>query len=240
MIKKAAFTLLAAVALATGANAQILTAFNVSGFGTAATGPTPVVDPSVTATALARNTVVFASAANSFNSNTWNITNTINYASNYIAFDITAGAANVTISSLGFAVNGSNTAPNTGMWTYFLTGATTPTDSQTPFTTLNAQPTARSLWDFTDFTLAATTTVEFRFYEFGATSINGGTAAVGGTTRIANVTTPSAPQYDLVVNGPNAAVEPLNPAAPEPSAMAIMAAAAGLFGFMIYRRNQAA
>ena len=111
-----------------------------------------------------------------------------------------------------------------------------------PLVTANAQPTARTLWDFTDFTLAASATVEFRFFEYGATAINSGsTVSAAGTTRIANVTTPSAPVYDLIVNGPNAAVEPLNPAAaPEPSALAIAAAAVGLLGLVIYRRNQAA
>lgn len=246
MINKAALTLLALVAWSAGASAQILTAFDVSGSGTTATGPSPAVVNGVTATALTRGAgVTFSSAASSFNSNNWNITGTLDTSTatgKYIYFDVTAGAAAVTLSTLQFAVNGSNTAPNTGQWGYTFDSGTTFTLGTTAnggmFTTLNAQPTAQQTWDFTDFNLASGATVEFRFFEYGATSINGGTAAVGGTTRIANITGAGNPQYDLVVNGPTAAVQPVN--APEPTTLAMLAGAAMLMGFVIYRRNQAA
>lgn len=230
---------MAAVAWATAADAQILTAFDVSGSNTST--PTQVTDASVTATPLSRTTVVAVPTSNGFNSNTWNITNTVNTSTNYIAFSITAGTSSVMVSSLGYAINGSNTAPNTGMWAYTLDGGTSFT-LQTSFTNVNAVPTARSLWDFPDFSLAASNTVQFRFFEYGTTAINSANAATaGGTTRIANVATANAPIYDLILNGPNAAVEPLNPAAaPEPSALAILATVIGLGGLIVYRRNQAA
>ncbi len=256
-MKKTALTLLATVALTAGASAQLLTAFDVSGFGNTGNtvSPTPVVGGGVTATGLTRTTVVASAANNSFSSNTWNITSTLNTATNYIAFDVTvpAGAtAPVTFSTLQFAINGSNTAPNTGTWAYTLDGGTTFTLGTTAnggaFTTLNAQPTAQALFDFADFTLAAgattaapttaAATVEFRFYEYGANSINGGAAATTGTTRIANITGAGNPQYDLVLGGPNAFVQPVN--APEPSTLAVMAGAAALVGLVIYRRSRIA
>ena len=248
MIKKAILTLLASVVLLAGTDAQILTAFDVSGSGTAATGPSPATQNGVTATALTRGTgVTFTSSANAFNSNNWNLTNTLDTTTatgKYIYFDVTAGTAAVTFSTLQFAINGSNTAPNQGQWAYTLDGGTSFTLGTTAnggaFTTTNPQPTAQSTWDFADFTLASGSTVEFRFFEYGATPINAGsTESAAGTTRIANITGAGNPQYDLVVNGPVAAVQPVN-AAPEPSTLAVLAGAALLMGLIVYRRNQAA
>lgn len=240
MMKKIALTLLATAAVTAGASAQLLTAFDVSGSGTTSTSPTPVVGTTVTATGLQRNTVVFASAANSFNSNTWNITNTLNTSSNYIYFDVTT-TASTTFSTLQFAINGSNSAPNQGQWAYTLDGGgtfTLGTAGNGAFTNVNAAPTSQQLWDFADFTLAPGATVEFRFYEYGTTSINGGTAAVGGTTRIANISGVGNPQYDLLLSGPNAFTQPVNVAVPEPTAWAAMAGGAGLLGLVIFRRNR--
>ncbi len=249
MIRKAVSTLLAVIALTTGASAQILTAFDVSGVGNTGNtvSPTPVVNSSVTATGLTRNTVLASAANNSFSSNTWNLTNTLNTSSNYISFTVTAGSTAVMFSNLQFAINGSNTAPNMGQWAYTLDSGTSFTLGTTAnggaFTNANAQPTAQSVWDFTDFSLASGSTVEFRFFEYGANSINSTVAtpvasAATGTTRIANITGAGNPQYDLVVNGPVAAIQPVN--APEPTTLAMLAGAAILMGFVIYRRNQAA
>ena len=248
MIKKTVFTLLASLILLAGANSQILTAFDVSGTGTTTTGPSAAVQNGVTASALTRGSgITFVSSANAFNSNNWNLTNTLdttNATGKYIYFDVTAGAAAVTFSTLQFAINGSNTAPNQGQWAYTLDSGTSFTLGTTAnggaFTTTNAQPTAQSIWDFTDFTLTPGSTVEFRFFEYGATPINAGsTESAAGTTRIANITGAGNPQYDLVVNGPIAAVQPVN-AAPEPSTLAVLGAAALLMSLVVYRRNQAA
>ena len=246
MINKATLTLLAVLAAVAGVDAQIITAYDVSGTGTTATGPSPALTTGATATALTRGTgLTFVSTANAFNSNNWNATGTLDTTTatgKYIYFDVTAGLAAVTFSNLQFAVNGSNTAPNTGTWAYTLDGGTTFTLGTTAnggaFTTLNAQPIAQSTWDFTDFTLAPNASVEFRFFEYGTTSINGGTATATGTTRIANITGAGNPQYDLVVNGPVSLVQPVN--VPEPSSLAFIAAVAGLLGLAIYRRNRTA
>ena len=247
MMKTTTLTLLTSLATTAAASAQIITAYDVSGSGTtnAALAPTTTV-ATVTATSLTRGAgLTFASAVNSFNSNNWNITNTLDTTTatgKYLEFDVTAGVAGVTLSTLQFAINGSGTAPNTGQWGYSLDGGTTFTLGTTAnggmFTTAAAQPTAQSTWDFTDFTLAANATVDFRFFEYGATSISGATAAAGGTTRIANITGVGNPQYDLVLGGPLPFVQPVN--APEPSSLAFIVAAAGLLGVGIYRRNRMA
>ena len=243
MLKKTTLTLFALMAVTAASDAQLLTAFDVSGSGATATAtPSPVVGGGVTATGLTRNTVNYSAANNSFSSNNWNTTATLNTAANYIEFDVTAGTGAVTLSTLQFAINGSNTAPNTGTWGYSLDGGTTftlgtTTDGGT-FTNLNPQPTSQRLWDFADFSLAAGATVDFRFFEYGTTSINGGTSSATGTTRIANITGNGNPQYDLLLSGPTAFVQPVN--VPEPTSLAFIGAVAGLLGLAIYRRNRTA
>lgn len=229
MIKNIAFTLLAVIALAAGANAQILAGFDVAGSGGSSQGPgSPnlTTDASVSSTNLARTTVTFASLNSSFNSANWN-TGAYNPATNYISFDVTAGSAPVTFSNLQYAIDGTGTAPNQGMWAYTLDAGITLT-LQTTFTNTSTAPTALTTWDFSDFTLAATATVEFRFYEFGTTSIGNGTPiASSGAVRIINIT-----GDDLVVNGPLAV--------PEPTTLAMVAGTFGLLGFVIARRQLAA
>ncbi len=233
-VKQATLTLLATLAIATGASAQTaLTSGQLVGFdvqGNNGTSPTPTVDPSVTSTILSRTTVLSSSAANSFSSNNWNTTNTLNTTTNYISFSVTAGSSAVTFGSLQFAINGSNTAPNQGQWAYTLNGGTSFTLGTTAdggaFTTKFAAPTSLSGWDFTDFTLAAGATVQFRFYDYGATSINGIASAASGTVRIANIT-----GNDLIVNDSTVVI-------PEPTTVWTALGLVGVAGLVIYRRNQ--
>lgn len=222
MIKKtlATFSLLAA-SLAVS-NADIIVAFDVQGTGTSNnTGYLPgTVDPSVTSTGLGRTGVTWTTAGNSFNSNNWNITNTFNENNNYISFTITPTSA-ITFTDLQYAMNGSNTAPATQEWGYSIGGGAFTLSGDLSIT--NPTVTSLATWDFADFTTSAP--VEFRFWAYGTTSINGGTAAVGGTTRIANIA-----GNDLVVNG----------IIPEPTSAAILGL--GIFGtglFFRRRRNAA-
>ncbi len=245
-MKKLALTLLATASLTAGAHAQMLAGYDVSGSGTASATLAPVATGiGVTVGNLTRGSgLTFASAANSFNSSNWNITGTLDTSTatgKYIYFDVTSTVATV-FSTLQFAINGSNTAPNQGQWAYTLDGGTTFTLGTTAnggaFTTTQPQPTGQSTWDFTDFTLLAGSTVEFRFFEYGTTSINGSTAAAGGTTRIANITGVGSPQYDLYLQGPLVVTQPVN--VPEPSVFAAFAGAVGLLSLVIYRRNRMA
>ena len=51
-------------------------------------------------------------------------------------------------------------------------------------------------WDFDDFTITDTDTVEFRYWAYGATAVNGGSTSVGGQVRFV-----SDEGSDLVLNG---------------------------------------
>jgi hypothetical protein len=172
---------------------------------------------------LGRTGVAWATAGNSFNSNnSWNLTNTFDETNNYISFTISPDAGyEITLTSLQFAMNGSNTAPAQGRWGYRIgTGSFNTFD----FTLANATPTSLTTWDFADFTTSQT--VEFRFWAFGTTSISGGTSAAGGTVRIANIT-----GNDLVLNGSVALI-------PEPSTYALIGL--GLAALVFLRRRKIA
>jgi hypothetical protein len=156
--------------------------------------------------------------ANSFNSNSWNTTGTFVESDDYISFTVQPSSAGpgyeMTLTSLQYVVNGSNTAPNTGRWGYRIgTGAFT---LQPTFTMTFSTPGSLATWDFTDFT--TTSQVEFRFWVFGTTSINGGSSAAAGSARISNIA-----GNDLVLNGSVTAI-------PEPSsAMLLGLGALGAF-----------
>jgi hypothetical protein len=224
-MKKTFVTLLAGLVLAAGsvANAQIL-AWDVQNQSSPAT-----LSPSFSAGNLvagsgviSRTTVMQNTGANSFNSNTWNITNTFNEADNYIGFTIAPDSGyEITLTSLQFAMNGSNTAPAQGRWGYRIGSGSFNTFD---FTLASATPTSLTTWDFVDFTTSQT--VEFRFWAFGTTSINGGTSGAGGTVRIANIA-----GNDLVLNGSVALI-------PEPSTYALIGL--GLAALFFLRRRKVA
>jgi len=211
LMKKLLLTVLAMGLVAT-AQAQILLSWDVQGTGTlnntgylqnsTATGITST-------TGLGRTTVAWSSAGNSFSSNTWNLTNTFNEATNYINFSFTVDSGYAgTITSLSYAMNGSNTAPATQVWGYRINSGAFVLSSDLPIT--NPAVSSLATWDFSDAGITAGDTVEFRFWAYGTTSINGGTSAVGGTTRIANIT-----GNDLVLNGSVSLI-------PEPSTYALL------------------
>lgn len=221
--------MLASVVAAVG---QVLT-FDVQGTGTVTNNGyagTPVANmrTNVGDNALNRTTLQWATAGNSFNSNTWNTTNTLNTATNFISFTAAPAAGfDLTLTSLSYAMNGSNTAPRTGQWGYSIDGGAF--TLQPTFNLLQPTAVATSNWDFSDFTVANGSSVTFAFFAFGTTSINGGTSAASGTIRISNIT-----GNDLILNGSLAAS-----AIPEPATYGIMAAgAAGLVVF--FRRRKSA
>jgi hypothetical protein len=209
--------LFAGIALAVQSSyAQIIAAWDVQGTGTSDnTGLTPTtLTSNVSVSGLGRTGVTWVNAGNSFNSNSWNTTNTFNASDDYINFTITPDAGyQVTYTSLQFAMNGSNTAPSQGRWGYSINGGTFTTFD---FTLTNSA--SSNTWDFADFTTSLP--VEFRFWAYGTTAINGGTSAAGGTVRIANVS-----GNDLVLNGSVAAI-------PEPSTYALIALGLGALYFL--------
>lgn len=195
-------------------NAALIVTWDVSGDSSPASLPADSVDatfvsntPTVSRTGLGQN-----AGANSFNSNGWNL-GAFSEASDYLSFTVTSNNNILSFTSLQYAINGSGTAPGTGRWGYSVAGGAF--TLQTPFALTSPQPTTLAEWDFTDFGLTNGQSVEFRFWAWGATSINGGTSATGGTVRIANIS-----GNDLVLNG-----------IPEPTTFgAILLGALGLFG----------
>jgi hypothetical protein len=223
-MKKLMLGLIAATTLAASVRGQIIT-WDVEGTGTSNnTGYLPnfVATGASSTGGLGRTGVVFSSAGNSFSSNTWNITNTLDESNNYInfIFSINSGFQG-TVTSLQYAMNGSNTAPSIQQWGYRINSGSFTLSGDLPIT--NPAVSSLATWDFADFNLVAGDIVEFRFWAYGTTSINGGTSAVGGTTRIANIS-----GNDLVLNGSVSAI-------PEPSTYALIAL--GL-GSLLYLRSR--
>lgn len=213
------------------ASAQVL-AWDVQGSGTpfSTLGATTIaanLDTTAGLNLLTRTTVTGSSAGNSFASLNWNITSTFDETVNYIGFMLTpASGFELNLTSLDYAINGSNTAPNNGRWGYKIGAGSFVFD--TDFTMLQPAQTAfhvSSPWDFTDFTTAST--VEFRFWVYGTTPIGTGAAsATSGSARIANIT-----GNDLVLNGSVTAV-------PEPSTISLIGL--GVLGVLAFARRRSA
>jgi hypothetical protein len=201
-MKKALLTFALVTVATIGARAAVVEAWDMSGVTSPATltangGIDPGLDLTAGRNTLSRNTVPNPGTTNSFAGNGWNLTNTFDQTSKYFTFNLAPQAGNtLNLTSLNYAVNGSNTGPGTGRWGYSLDGGTTFTfsaDFTIPFTINQTLFT----WDFNDF--STTTPVEFRFWAFGATGIGGGTtaSAAAGSVRLANTTGGN----DLILNG---------------------------------------
>jgi hypothetical protein len=211
-------SLFLAVAATTASHAAVITAFDVQGHGSTvdASLAASYVDPNLASTpALVRNTVIGTTGGNSFASNTWaNTTTTATFDPstdvNYITFTLTpAAGAMLTLTSLDYSMNGSNTAPNTGEWGFSTDGGSTWTLQTATFTIPFTLATTISTWDFDDVTTS--NSVIFRFWAYGTTAINSvNPSAATGVVRVGNIA-----GNDLVVNGSTVA-------APEPASVALL------------------
>ena len=160
-------------------------------------------------------------AVNSFNSSNWNITASLSTNDFYITFTVSAAAGyQLNMTSLDYAMNGSNTAPGTDQWGFSTDGGATWT-MEDPFHVHNPQVSSVSNWDFAD---VSATSVQFRFWAYGTTSISGGTSSIGGTTRINNIS-----GNDLVLNGTVSAI-------PEPSTLSLIGL--GIVGMLAFSRRR--
>lgn len=172
---------------------------------------------------LSRTGLNASAAANTFNSSQWNNTNTFNASNKYLSFVVQPDAGfEMTLTSLQYAIAGSNTAPGTGRWGYSVGGGSFVSGSN--FTLFNVANPALATWTF-DSAIVTTESVEFRFWGYGAVAVNGGTAASGGMIRIGN----NSGGNDLVLNGSVAAV-------PEPATYLFIGIGAIGLG-VIYRRS---
>lgn len=218
MKKLLAITIAAMVAGSAGA--AIIAAWDLQGDNSPATTDADTVAANLSGTPqLSRTGLGQVSANNSFNSNNWNLTGTFDATNKYISFTVTpASGYQLQLTDLQYAMNGSNTAPRNGRWGYTTDGGANWT-YQADWTILNPAPSSLATWDFADFTTS--NSVEFRFWAYGATSINGGASAVTGTTRVANIA-----GDDLILNGS---------VIPEPATVGLVFM--GLLGARILRRR---
>lgn len=206
--------------------ASIIISWDVTGDSSPATlTADSVVDPNLSTTSglntLTRVGLGANAGSNSFNSNGWNFTDTFNEANDYISFKISATTGySLSVTKLGYAINGSNTAPNTVRWGYSTDGGTTFT-LQTPQTLTFSLPGSLVEWDFADFTVNSGVDLEFRMWVYGSVAVNGGTSTAAGAARIGNIA-----GDDLVVFGS---------VIPEPSTAAIVAL--GGLGTVLLRRK---
>ena len=171
------------------------------------------LDSSSTYNALTRTGLGASNAGNAFSSNGWNVTNTFNENNKYLSFSLLPKSGyEMTLESLNYVINGSNTAPGKGRWGFRIgTGAFL---LQNTFNIPFALPTSPVVWDFDDIT--TTETVEFRFWAYGAFSINASVPAATGAVRVGSIS-----GNDLVLNGSVTVV-------PEPSVSSLLLG--GLFG----------
>jgi hypothetical protein len=158
---------------------------------------------------IGRTGVSWATLNNSFNSNGWSSntgtdTSSLSLAnSSYISFTTTAADNyDLTLTSLQYAINGTNTAPNAGVWAYSIDGGSLV--FQTSFT-LSASTASLSTWTFdSSIEVSAGSSITFAFFAYGTTainSVNGPTNA--GAVRIINIS-----GNDLILNGTAASVVP--------------------------------
>jgi len=149
-------------------------------------GNIPTMATNSTGTPLTRSTVACTVAANVFNSNTLNITSSINSAS-YIEFSVSAASGyQLNLKSLSFFRQVSSTAPNKMEVRYS-------NDNFVTYTTWGAAPNSPTTgtvatWDFADFSTTVSNTVTFRIYPYGTQNASGGASAITGTFRVDDVT----------------------------------------------------
>ena len=220
----ASMGLVAAVVLAASQSSAQIVTFDVAGqgspFNSTISGVSAGNEAAVT---LSRGGGLLGnSAGNSFAATNWNNTATFNQNVDYFSFTVSPNAGyTLTLTDLKYAVNGSGTLPNDGQWGYSLDGGATFT-MQPGFVIGQNLPSSLATWDFADFTSAGP--VEFRFWAWGTTAINGTIAvgSAGGSGRIGNLT-----GNDLVLDGT---------VVPEPSTIALIGF--GLVSMLAFGRRR--
>ena len=213
----------AALFSATQASANIL-AWDVTGTGSPlnATLAATTIDSGIANTpTLSRVGVLGVAAGAAYNNNNWNNAATFNEGNFYVTFSLVVGASPITLDSLDYAINGSNTAPASGRWGFSINGGSFTTFD---FTITNPQPAANSSINLGSAVAGAGDTVEFRWWQFGTVNVTGGTAATTGTARIANSATVG---NDLQLN---------YSIIPEPST--VMLIGVGLVGLLAFVRRR--
>jgi len=227
-MKKTLLTILSLAALSlAGAHAQVLSwdMQGVAGNSTTVTAQSIAgnLETSSELNTLARVGVIANTLGNSFNSNTWNLSNTFNENEKYITFSLTpVSGFQITATSLSYAINGTTRTPNTSRWGYKIGSGSFVT--QPTFTLGTTTPTLSS-WNFDDFT--TTETIEFRFWTYGDVDVSATAPTNAGAARITSIT-----GNDLVLNGSVTAV-------PEPSTIAFLGFASVGLCFFLWRRRRA-
>src|SRR3954462_14963156 len=129
-MKKALLTVAIISVAALAARADVELAWDVSTHGSPAdtTLQASTINPNLTDTGvgdglneLMRTGVNPNATANSFASTNWNTTNTFNESDKYVGVTLTPNTS-VTLTSLDYAINGSSTAPGTGLWGFSTQG----------------------------------------------------------------------------------------------------------------------
>jgi hypothetical protein len=209
------------------ASADVILGWDLAGYTTDPLPATTIATGLSTAgglNQLTRMGLSVSSSNSAFGSSAWNISATFSNANDYISFQLTPAADQLlTLTDISWSrINGSNTGPRNGRWGYSLDGVTW--TYQTDFT--NTFANASGAWDFPDIS-DTTSNVEFRYWAWGATSINGGTSASGGSVTYRDAGTGD----DIVLNGGITAV-------PEPGVLALLSLG-GLAVLSFARRRRA-
>jgi len=116
----------------------------------------------------------------------WNVTDTFNASNDFIYFSVAPAAGKtLTLTDLVYTITGAGNAPQTGLWGYRVTldGVAQAWEYQDEFLLNDISSATKQTWDFDDFTITDTDSVLFRFWAYGATSVNGGASSTGGQVR---------------------------------------------------------
>jgi hypothetical protein len=217
------FFIVIAVALSATQASALIVAWDVVGHGSPAdtTLTASTIDADIAnAAALSRVGVAGVATANAYNSNnTWNNTASFIEGNKYVTFTLVAGASDLVLESLDYAVTLSASAPGSLTWGFKVDGGSFTTTTTTPG---SAAATSLTTWNFADTTVTAGQTAEFRMWVWGTVSASGGTATSNGTGRIANIS-----GNDLIVN---------YHVIPEPSTISLIGM--GLIGLLAFVRRR--
>jgi hypothetical protein len=223
---KKVLVLMAMLAIAAAAHAEVLVGFDLAGATTDPLAANTTAANVTVDSGLNRVGLNAASSANAFGCNGWNL-GAFAEGGDYISFSLSpASGYSLTLTDLSWqSVNGSNTGPRNGRWGYSIGGGAF--TYQTDFNVTFAN--AGGAWAFDDVA-DVPSSVEFRFWAWGAPSINGGTSASTGSVPYRNGATAG---NDIVLNG---SVAPVS--VPEPGVMALLSLG-GLSVLRFARRRKA-